>query len=107
MLVGDVPAHNLSGEQIHECGEVQKLAFERQVGEVTHPSVIGNKWTVTLDLILERRWCTSLISSFSPPGFPLVWLDAIQLHASSDSLLANTQCYRDSSVSVAGKLTQD
>ena len=31
MLVGDVPAHNLSGEEIHESGEVQKLAFEGQV----------------------------------------------------------------------------
>ena len=92
MLVGDVPAHNLSGEEIHESGEVQKLAFEGQVCEVSHPCMIGSKWTVIFDLILERRWCTSLISSFSPSGFSLVWLDAIQLHASSDSLLANSKC---------------
>ena len=107
MGVGNVPAHNFSGVEIHDGGKVDKFLFERNIGEVRHPDMIGYTRTLLSDVIGKGSRCVALIPSFSPSPFAFVWLDLVELHRSLHPLLAHPKGQRNTPVSVTGMVSQD
>ena len=95
-----IPANNLSCIQIHICCQIHISPVVPYIGEIRDPYHSFSQWTYPFRVVLV--WCrlSPLISSFSPPGFSLVWLEVKDIHRSSYSLSSCPECHGNPSVPV-------
>lgn len=105
--IGDMPANNLSRVQIHDGSQVDELLFEWDVSKVRDPSLVGDTWTLTLDVIGEESGCPLFIPSFPPSPFSFVRVNLVVAHDSLHPLLPHLESQRNSPVPVAGVLRKN